>query len=304
MLSVAFFGSGGDGSMAPLEAVSKCHRVIAVVRPATGRYGLGRALRSLLSRAGLGERAVMFQWARVHDVPLLDAASGRDPDLVDRLNKLAPDMICVSAFPWLLGEEVLGIARRSALNVHSSLLPRHRGPNPLLWIYYHNDQRTGVTVHRMNQQADAGEILAQEAFDLPRGFPVDRLYSQKAALAGKLLVHVLGKLETGDLKPVPQDDRSSTYAPRVAHGVAMVNFREWDVERVWHFLAGLGSRRREPLRDARGKQIRYHSVLGYTPGDCPDEPGRLRPASFGWNLCCNGGSVHLGDAHHKTEAHL
>jgi methionyl-tRNA formyltransferase len=300
MLSVVFFGSGGQGSMVPLEAVSRRHRVVAVVRPGKARSGLGRVLRSLLSRTGLSERATMFRWARTHDVPLLDAASGRDPRLVEGLRKLGPDVICVSAFPWLLGAEVLGTARHCSLNVHSSLLPRHRGPNPLLWIYHQNDLRTGVTVHHMNQRADAGDILAQEAFDLPRGFPIDRLYLRKANLGAELLVQVLDNLETGCLKPIPQNERFSTSAPRVARGVAMVDFQEWEVERVWHFLAGVCSRRQEPLRDARQKEIRYRSVLGYTMGDCLGEAGQVRSAPSGWNLYCRGGSVQLGDAGHTS----
>lgn len=299
MLTVAFFGSGGAGSMVPLEAVSRCHRVIAVVSPAGTRSRFGRAIRSLVSRCGIGNRAVMSKWARIHDAPLYDAVSGRDPDLAECLKQLRPDVICVSGFPWILSDEILGTARRCALNVHSSLLPRHRGPNPLLWIYYHNDQRTGVTVHRMNQRADTGEILAQEAFDLPRGFAVDRLYARKAELGAKLLVQVLDTLETGEPKPVAQDERFATYAPRVSQGVRMVNFGEWDVERVWHFLSGLRSRRREPLWDAHQKKVRYHSVLGFTPGDCRYAVGELRPAPFGWNLYCRGGSIQLGDARHK-----
>ena len=159
VLTVAFFGSGGAGSMVPLEAVSRSHRVLAVVSPAHENDWLRREVRSLMSRIGIGQGAAMSRWARNHDVTLFRAASGRDFELSDRLKKLAPDVICVSAFPWLLGDEILGTARRSALNVHSSLLPRHRGPNPLLWIYYQDDRRTGVTVHRMNQRADAGESM-------------------------------------------------------------------------------------------------------------------------------------------------
>jgi methionyl-tRNA formyltransferase len=77
------------------------------------------------------------------------------------------------------------------------------------------DERTGVTVHRMNQRADAGDILAQQAFDLPRGLPVERLYSKTARIGSDLLVQVLNDLETGNLKPKVQDERLSTYAPRV-----------------------------------------------------------------------------------------
>jgi methionyl-tRNA formyltransferase len=243
----------------------------------------------------MGERAVLSKWARTHEVPLLEAASGRDTDVAAYLKQLAPEVICVSAFPWLLGNGILGTARQAALNIHSSLLPRHRGPNPLLWTYYHNDCQSGVTVHRMNERADAGDILEQVAFGLPRGFPIDRVYARHATCGAELLVRALGKLETGDLAPIAQDDRFSTYAPQVPHGVAMVNFADWDVERVWHFLAGLCPRRREPLRDQQQNEVRYKSVLGYQAGDCAYPAGVVCRASHGWNLFCRNGSIQLGD---------
>jgi methionyl-tRNA formyltransferase len=295
VLRIAFFGSGGEGSMIPLETVSRSHQVITVVRPSPAQSWLRRTARSILSRTGIGPRTAMARWARIHDVPLLEATSGHDSELANRLKRLAPDVICVSAFPWLLGSEVLETAGRAALNVHSSLLPRHRGPNPLLWIYYHSDRRTGVTVHGMNQQADAGAIFAQQAFDLPRGFPVDRLYARKALVGGELLLRVLNQLESEQAKPTPQEERLSTYAPRVAHGKRLVNFSEWNAERVWHFLSGLCPRRREPLRDRNSREVRYKSVLGYSVDDCSKAAGQVESTSFGWNLYCRGGSVQLGN---------
>jgi methionyl-tRNA formyltransferase len=283
--------------MVPLEIVSRSHQVIAVVRPSRARSWLGRTARSILSRTGIGMQAGMARWARIHDMPLLDATSGHDSELAKRLKRLAPDVICVSAFPWLLGGEILQTAGRAALNVHSSLLPRHRGPNPLLWIYYHSDRQTGVTVHSMNQRADAGAIYAQEAFHLPRGFPVDRLYARKALLGGELLLRVLDQLESEETKPTPQEESLSTYAPRVAHGKSLVNFSEWDAERIWHFLSGLCPRRREPLWDQQQREVRYKAVLGYKEDDCRKAVGLVESATFGWNLYCRGGSVQLGDFH-------
>ena len=78
----------------------------------------------------------------------------------------------------------------------------------------------------------------------------------------------------------------------------MVRFDEWDVERVWHFLAGLFPRRREPLRDDANREVRYLGVLGYTSGDCGTAAGVVQRASFGWNLNCLGGSVPLADQRH------
>jgi methionyl-tRNA formyltransferase len=281
--------------MVPLDAVAKHHRVVAMVRPARARSWFGQAVRSALSRSGFGQRAAMSKWANQRDVPLIDATSGSDPALASRLKEFTPDVICVSAFPWLLGSNVLDTARRAALNLHPSLLPRHRGPNPYFWVYYHSDRRTGVTVHRMNEFADAGDILGQHSFDLPRGFSIDPLYAKNAILGADLLVQVLGDLEAGDTEPVVQDEYSSTRAPHVARGTAMANFGEWDVERVWHFLSGLCPRHREPLQDAEGRKVHYTTVLGYTPGDCRRAAGEVLRASFGWNLYCRDGSVQLAD---------
>ncbi len=294
MLRIVFFGSSGDGSMVPLEAVSRAHRVIALVKPSRSQSWLRRTARSILWRTGMGTSAAMARWARIHDVPLLEATSGSDSELANQLKRLRPDVICVSAFPWLLGREVLQTAGRAALNVHSSLLPRHRGANPLLWVYYHNDRRTGVTVHGMNERADAGAIFAQEAFDLPRGFPVDRLYAKKALLGGELLLRVLDQLASGEARSRPQEETLATYAPRVAHGTRLVPFSEWDAERVWHFLRGLCPRRLEPLCDRSERQVRYRSVLGYTTHDCDKAAGLIESTSFGWNLYCRDGSVQLG----------
>jgi methionyl-tRNA formyltransferase len=284
--------------MSPLEAVAKCHRVIAVVRPVASRSRFRQALRFALSRSGIGAQTAMFRWAKARDVPMMDAVSGSDPNVASRLENLAPDVICVAAFPWLLANGILRIARRAALNVHTSLLPRHRGPNPLFWVYYHSDIRTGVTVHQMNERADAGGILAQQAFDVPRGFTVDRLYAKSALLGAQLLVQVLEGVEAGGLKPIVQDETSATYAPRIARGTPMVNFAEWDVERVWHFLSGLYPRRQEPLQDAAGRRVRYKSVLGYTLQDRHCPAGTIQRTSYGWNLHCHGGFVQLGDERH------
>jgi len=294
VLRIVFFGSGGDGSMVPLEAVSRGHRVIALVKPSRPQSWLRRTARSILWRTGMGTSAAMARWARIHDVPLLEATAGSDSELANELERLRPDVICVSAFPWLLGRDVLQTAGRAALNVHSSLLPRHRGANPLLWVYYHNDRRTGVTVHGMNERADAGAIFAQEAFDLPRGFPVDRLYAKKALLGGELLLRVLDQLASGEARSRPQEETLATYAPRVAHGTKLVPFSEWDAERVWHFLRGLCPRRLEPLCDRSERQVRYRSVLGYTTHDCDKAAGLIESTSFGWNLYCRDGSVQLG----------
>ncbi len=227
---------------------------------------------------------------------MLKATSGRDHRIATALKKLAPDVICVSAFPWILAAPILESAALAAVNVHPSLLPRHRGPVPLFWVYYHDDRQSGVTVHLMNERADSGAILAQEAFELPRGFAVERLHARNAKVGAGLLLQVLEKLEAGCTEPSPQDETLMTQAPRVKPTGAMVNFAEWPVERVWHFLSGLCPRFHEPLRDATGKTVEYASVRGYEEGAPGFPAGSVTRAAHGWTLHCRNGFVQLGNA--------
>jgi hypothetical protein len=72
----------------------------------------------------------------------------------------------------------------------------------------------------------------------------------------------------------------------------MVDYDHWDVEQVWHFLAGLYPHHTEPLR-LDGRPIAYHAVLGYDAAESATGPGSLEPAPHGWNLRCRGGYVKL-----------
>jgi methionyl-tRNA formyltransferase len=295
MLRIAFFGSSGEGTMVPLRSVAAHHRVIAIVRPRNASRAKA-ALRTLLRG-----RDSLAEYAWQHDVASIEATSGRDPDVEKKMGEFAPDVMCVSAFPWILDKAILNTVRLCAMNVHPSLLPRHRGPVPLFWIYYHNDRTTGVTIHRMDERADAGDILAQASRSLPRGYPADRLHADNAHHAARLLLDVLESVEQNTLQSNPQDDRLATYAPRVTPGVSMVNFAEWDAERVWHFLLGLCPRYREPLRDRQGRPVLYKTVLGYEAGENCGPAGTVESTPLGWKLYCRGGTVLLGEERSGVE---
>ena len=291
-MRVAFFCAGGELGLRPLEAVAEHHELVAVVRPAPGGSVVRRALRHTARAAGF-RRDPIRDWTRRREVASLVARSGDDPALIAAVRNLEPDLICISTFPWLLGSALLEIPRCGTLNVHPSLLPRHRGPNPFFWTYYHGDRATGVTVHQANARGDAGSILLQEPFQLPRGQSVDRLHTQCAQLGATLLREALGSLERLSNAATVQDESLATSAPRVKPGVAMVDYARWDVEQVWHFLTGLYPQHREPLR-LDGRHIFYRSILGFERIESGGSDwGSVERTSTGWKLCCRGGYVLL-----------
>jgi methionyl-tRNA formyltransferase len=212
--------------------------------------------------------------------------------VADRLRAIRPDLISVAIYPRRIHQDIIDLAPLGAINVHPSLLPRHRGPLPLFWTYHADDRDAGVTVHHMNQVLDAGDIIVQERFPLPRAYPVEKLDEDVALRGAKLLQSAAKLLTSGQAPRIPQDENAATTAPRIRPGISMVRFDEWDVERVWHFLAGLCTRFREPLVDSAGDPVLYKIVKGFERG-ASGKPGSVEITNSGWKLHCRGGIVLL-----------
>lgn len=287
-LTIAFFGGLGQFSAAHLAALARVHHVVGVFSGLQRRGA--RALAGRLLRAVRLRPDPCGAVARRHKIPRWYVE--RDAAEASRLvASLRPDVICVAGYPWLLPPDIWQRPRLGTLNSHPSLLPRHRGILPLFWIYYHDDHETGVTVHRVNERSDAGEIVRQERFPLERAFPVDCLNLLNANRGSQQLLLALDDV-SGGRPGVPQDETQATRAPFVDAAAPMADFT-WDVERVWHFLGGLFPRYVEPLRDLDSRPVMYGRVLGYERGGQQHPAGTVSRASVGWHLHCNGGVVHL-----------
>ena len=101
------------------------------------------------------------------------------------------------------------------MNVHASLLPRHRGPAPIEWAILRGDSETGVTIMQMDIGVDTGPILAQERVPMASEEIAPRLEGRLANVGGRLLVRTLDDLVEGRVQPVPQPAVGVTYAPRL-----------------------------------------------------------------------------------------
>lgn len=290
-MRVAFFGSDGEFSCRSLEAIATRHAVVAIIAPPSPASW--RTLRLLLHAARGRPTFSLDRYAKRLGARIRRTQSGGDTAAMADVAAAGADVICIAGFPWLLPREVVGLPPFGAVNLHGSLLPRHRGILPLFWIYYHDDRDTGVTVHRVSERADAGAILAQDSFAVPRGLPVDQLNSLNAQRGGELLTATLDALERGAAVERPQDEAFATAAPRVAPGARMVDFERWGAERVWHFLAGLYPHFQEPLVDGNGRAARYRGVRGFSISSHDKQPGHVERMGKRLELYCRDGFVEL-----------
>jgi len=292
-MRIVYFCTVGSMSLVPLEKLAESRDIVALVRPAPGLSRMRSRAGTVARRLGLRRGDEIEQWARGRGIPSLRMTSSRDPGLAAALRRLEPDLICISTFRWILRPEIVSIPRHGAINLHSSLLPRHRGPVPLFWIYYHDDRETGVTVHLAAPRADAGDILEQEAFPLPRAFPVEKLNEENARRGAVLLARAADAVVSGRARPEPQDDARATSAPLFAAGTAMVDFDAWGAERVRHFLGGLYPRYLEPVADEAGRRVVYHGVGEVVTAPGREAAGTVVKEGGGWLLRCRDGAVRL-----------
>ena len=287
-LKVALFGTPSNFTTQVLRQLAAPGIVATVVlaqRP-------GGVRDAMMRFAGITRISPLERAAQERRIPVIAATASNDSALVDRLLSIRPDLICIAMFPRRVPREITTLAPFGAINVHPSLLPRHRGPLPLFWTYHADDQVTGVTVHHTTEKFDAGDIILQESFPLPRAYSVVKLDQDVAMYSARMLKSAVEVLARGQAARIAQDESVATYAPLVRPGTRMVRFDTWDVERVWHFLAALSPRYREPLSDNEGRPVSYREVAGFERTRC-GAPGTVEKVNRGWKLNCRGGVVLL-----------
>jgi folate-dependent phosphoribosylglycinamide formyltransferase PurN len=283
-------------SLLALQALNRARPVVAVVVPGSrGARGPRSAARAL---ARWRSRRPLVRAARDLGVPVLRHAPGGG-SLVARLRSLQPDLICVATFPHRLSPELLRLPSLGALGLHPSLLPRHRGPEPLFWTYFHDDAVAGVSLYHLDEGEDTGDVAAQEEIALARGRPFLDLYLELARRGADLLVHGLDAIAAGTAARRPQDASLATREGPPGTAASRVDLASWGCERAWHVLSALGGRLRL-LSDAAGRPVPHGPARGFTLEVPARSPGTIERVAGGWRAYCRDGTVELDPAAPRT----
>ena len=152
--------------------------------------------------------------ARMHRLPLWVPPSPNLPGLEETLRALEPDLILSVWYRRLLGAPLLALPRIAALNLHGSLLPKYRGRAPVNWALVNGESLTGVTLHHMTTEADAGDIVAREPLDIDPEDTAAALYRRMVKVGVDLLLDVYPAVLTGTAERRPQDHAQATVFPR------------------------------------------------------------------------------------------
>jgi methionyl-tRNA formyltransferase len=150
-----------------------------------------------------------------HKLSVLQPERARDPEFVENLRGLKPDLIIVAAYGQILPPAILDIPPFGCLNVHTSLLPRYRGAAPIQWAILDDEAETGVTIMKMATGLDTGDILSQRATPISPSDNAQTLHDRLAAIGAQLLIQTIFDYTIGKIIPQKQSEADATYARKI-----------------------------------------------------------------------------------------
>jgi methionyl-tRNA formyltransferase len=176
------------------------------------------------------EPPAVKELALARGLPVLQPERVRDPAFLGTLRDLAPDIIVVAAYGRILPRTILDLPPRGCINVHASLLPRHRGAAPIAHAILAGDAETGVCIMAMSEEMDAGDVLLSRATPIAPDDTTGTLTDRLAALGAAALADAVGALHAGSLRATPQPTEGVTFAPRIERAHARLDWSRPAVE--------------------------------------------------------------------------
>lgn len=171
-----------------------------------------------------------------HNIPVCQPTTLRNAEAVETLRAFEPELIVVAAYGKILPPDVLAIPPHGCINVHGSLLPQYRGAAPIQWAVLNGDKISGVTIQRMAEGVDTGDILAKAQTEIGEDETSGELFDRLMMLGAELLVDTIDKLDT--LTPEPQDEALATHAPMLQKEMGAVDWTK-PASEVHNLVRGL-----------------------------------------------------------------
>jgi methionyl-tRNA formyltransferase len=216
-MRVVFIGTGDIGLPVLrwlLESTE--HQLVGVVTQPDKPVGREQRIEAPAVKAVLATRKL----------PIMQPKRIRSAESVAEIRALAPDLIVVMAYGQILPRSVLDIPRLACLNLHASLLPRHRGAAPIQAAIVAGDHESGITVMSMDEGLDTGDVLLQKEIAIARDETGGSLHDRLGEMAPAALQEALAQLDAGTAPRIPQDSSAATYAPKLEREHGRIDWSE------------------------------------------------------------------------------
>lgn len=212
-MKIVFMGTP-EFAVKSLEACVANHEVMAVFTQPDKPKGRGKKL----------AKPEVKICAEAHGLEVYQPTRLRNPENVQLLEQLNPDVIVVVAYGQLLPKSILDIPKYGCVNVHGSILPKYRGAAPIQWSVANGDTETGITTMLMDVGLDTGDMLLKETVKIPSDATSLDMEVTLAEVGAALLVKTLEGLADGSIKPEAQDDAASCYASMLDKNISKIDW--------------------------------------------------------------------------------
>jgi methionyl-tRNA formyltransferase len=226
-MRILFIGTGEIG-VPTLRALQKSeHELVGVVTQPDKPVG-----RTQKITAPPVKKALLADPLKASPMPVrlaprtLQPARIKNPESIEEIRALAPDLIVVIAYGQILPRAILEIPKIACLNLHASILPRWRGAAPIQAAIAAGDRKTGITVMYMDEGLDTGDILLQRKIDISPSETGATLHDRLAEIAPEALLESLRLLAAGNAPRISQDQALATYAPKLNREAGRINWNE------------------------------------------------------------------------------
>ena len=188
-----------------------------------------------------------------------------NPEFLEEVKKLNPDLICVVAYGKILPQELLDIPKYGCVNVHGSLLPEYRGAAPIQWAVLNGDKKTGVTTMFMNAGMDTGDMILKEEVEIGEYETTGELWDRLKTIGANLLIKTVKEIENGTATRTKQPEEG-TMAPMLSKEMAKIDWKNKTANDIKNLVRGLN-----PIMGAYtfldGKKIKFWKVQTLTENE-------------------------------------
>jgi methionyl-tRNA formyltransferase len=243
------------------------------------------------------------QVAERHGLTVLQPEKVRATEFLEVFRGLAPDMVVLVAFGQILPKDIIDGPPLGCINVHPSLLPKYRGAAPMNWALIRGEEKTGVSIMRMDEGVDSGDILLQEETPIEPGETYDHLHDRLAVLGAQCLLRAIEGLAAGTVRRIPQDHSLATPAPRLKKEDGLIRW-EAPAHDIAHFVAGLSS---VPgaYTYLDGKVLKVFAAEAEDAAPGCEEPGTIvGTGPKGLQIAAGGGTVYLRDVQLESKKRM
>lgn len=215
-MKVIFMGTP-DFAVGTLEAILEAgHEVTCVVTQPDKPKGRGKAM----------QFPPVKECAVAHNIPVFQPVKIREEAALEELFRYEADLIVVVAFGQILPKAVLEYPKYGCINVHASLLPKYRGAAPIQWVILDGEAASGVTIMKMDEGLDTGDMIAKTEIILSEDETGGSLHDKLSAAGAKLCVRTMQEIEDGTAQYEKQDDDKSCYAKMLTKQLGNIDWNE------------------------------------------------------------------------------